>query len=597
MSATNSNRFLDTSELLPNGTLRMLYRPVQPMVEHFFGFHHLQQLYDDANEAAVDAGSFCRYTLERLHTDWALSPEDWRKLQTIEGPLVIVANHPFGGIDSLILMCLMEELRSGGWKILSNHIMRGVAPVKPHLIQVDALGLTARGKQVNREGLRRSLEFLRDGGCLGFFPARRVSHLDPSHGAVVDQPWSVHSLKIAARTGASLACLHIPGHNSDRFLKIPLKYPRLRGLQLCREMTEAPPRQVELRLAQCFSPTEVRRWEKMGQGTERLRAHCFLEADKREWAHPNHAGNINRVSMPPITSPEGKNSVPSNMAPSQKLMKKGPLEVFFVRGGEAPGLLNLLGRAREITFRHAGQGVGTDVDIAPLDHHYHHLIVWDHEQDGIAGAYRVGMVQDILQEQGTTGLYLDQVFVINSAFYSRFPHTMELSRSFVLPDYQKDNRILPLLWSGLAQVALKYGIQTLVGSVTISNLYHPASRALLVEFLRQEYADSPEVRHWVQPRSAFQAQSRYHTLVAEAYAGESINALNPVIQHLENGVRGIPPLMRYYCQLGARYIDFHVEAAFQHALYCLLRVDMDSIPESYKRRFRVGIQKTSTAVS
>jgi len=229
--------------------------------------------------------------------------------------------------------------------------------------------------------------------------------------------------------------------------------------------------------------------------------------------------------------------------------------------------------------------VGQDVDLSPEDDYYHQLIVWDHSRNGIAGAYRTGILRSILDEHGSSGLYLDHIFNINPAFYERFQDSLELSRSFVLPDSQKDNRVLPLLWTGLAIICEQRQIQTLFGSVTISNEFHPASRALLVEFLRREYADTPGIRSWIKARQPFEPESRYHSLLAETYAGENISKLDPVIRHLENQKCGIPPLMRYYCQLGARFIDYHVEPSFQDALYCLLRVDLPSIPAVYKKRF------------
>ena len=58
-----------------------------------------------------------------------------------------------------------------------------------------------------------------------------------------------------------------------------------------------------------------------------------------------------------------------------------------------------------------------------------------------------------------------------------------------------------------------------------------------------------------------------------------------MIERLEEGRRGIPPLMRYYCGLGAKFLAYHVEASFADALYCLLRVDLHAMPPAYRRRF------------
>lgn len=575
----------DSSALLPHPLLRALYRPVQGLVEKRLGFSELNQIYERCGGDRAETGAFCRQALAQLKTSWSLSPADQAELRSIDGPLVLVANHPFGAIDSLCLIDLMAQLRPGRWKIFANAILRSVLPLQPHRIEVDALGLTHGAQRLNRSALKHALAFLKSGGCVGLFPGRRVAHFDASLQAVVDQSWSDHALKLAARTGASLACLHIPGQNSPEFLKIPLQQVRRRSLRLCREVIDAPPRELQLSLATLLTPNEVNRWTSLPQGGDRLRAHCFLAADKQALSGPAAKANgAAKTPLPPINSSTATGAL-TPLTSAQRLYRKDDLELLFIQGREAPDLLELLGRAREVTFRAAGQGVGQDVDLSPEDEYYHQLIVWDHRRNGIAGAYRTGILRSILDEHGSTGLYLDHIFRIDPAFYTHFSEGLELSRSFVLPDYQRDNRVLPLLWTGLAIICEQRRIRTLFGSVTISNEFHPASQALLVEFLRREYADSAEIRSWIEARNPFQPESHYHRLVAEAYAGENISKLEPVIRHLEDQQRGIPPLMRYYCQLGAKYINYHVESSFQDALYCLLRVDLPSMPAAYKKRF------------
>lgn len=575
----------DSSALLPNPLLRALYRPVQGIIEKRLGFSELNRIYTRCGGDNAEPGDFCQRALRQLQTSWSLAEPDRVRLRSIQGPLVIVANHPFGAIDSLCLIDLMEQIRPGAWKIFSNTLLRNVRPLGPDSIEVDALGLTDQAQQLNRKALKQALAFLKNGGCLALFPARRVANFDEKLGAVVDQPWSEHALKLAVKTGATLVCLHIPGQNSPEFLKIPLAQVRRRSLRLCREVVDAPPRQLQLSVALQLPPSDVKTWARLPNGTARLRARCFMEFDKQSLSAPKaKVTTTPKAPSPAVDTATDANALAA-LSPEQRLYRKDDLELLFIQGHEAPGLLKLLGHAREVTFRAAGQGVGKDVDLSPEDDYYHQLIVWDHSRNGIAGAYRTGMLSSILEAHGTTGLYLDSIFKIDPAFYGRFRDSLELSRSFVLPDYQRDNRVLPLLWTGLAIICRQRQIQTLFGSVTISNEFHPASRALLVEFLRREYADSAEICSWIEARRPFHPESRYHPLVAEAYAGENISKLDPIVQHLEDQKRGIPPLMRYYCQLGARFINYHVEPSFQDALYCLLRVDLPSVPDNYKRRF------------
>ena len=573
---------LNTAELLAKPWQRLLYRPVQPLVERLFDFQGAWKLYADAGGDAAEVGPFAQGILKARRVEWSLPQADLEALRAIDGPLVIAANHPYGGIDSFILIDLLEQIRPGNWKLFSNHILKNVRPLAPHRIPVDALGMSEDGQRTNARAMRTALQHLRQGGCLALFPARRVAYRDPKLGAVVDFDWSDHAVKLAARNGAHLVCQHFPGHNSERFLRIPTRYPRWRGLMLCRELTQSPARKLNLRIAMTLDPKKTADLQHDPRAAQKLRARVHLEDDLR--SVPKKI-----ASAPKPESASTENELPADTPPPEsfRLFSKAPFDVYLFRGDASPAQLDLLGRARAITFRAAGQGTGKEVDLSPEDDYYHHLIVWDTETGQLAGAYRIGIVPEILAEHSQTGLYLDHVFHIDPAFFARFPRSMELSRSFVLPEYQKDNRVLPLLWQGLAAASAQHQIDTLFGSVTISAAHHPATRALLVEYLKNNYADAPETIRLVRAREPFVPETRYHPLVAEAYAGEGLNALKPLIDDIESGERSIPPLMRYYCQLGAKYIDYHVEADFGNALYCLLRVHLPSIPAGYKKRFKL----------
>ena len=364
---------------------------------------------------------------------------------------------------------------------------------------------------------------------------------------------------------------------------------------LCRELTTPAREKVELRLAAVFDPGDLKRLGENQSAADKLRASCFLRADLdiprpalgSEHEDAEQIAKDNSVGSPP-TSPAALSEA-ARLSTSHLVAKNANFDLLFARGASMPALMQELGRAREITFRHAGQGVGKEVDLSPEDDYYHHLLLWDREQSRLAGAYRVGIVQEILQSRGPSGLYLDHVFELQQQFYQRLGSAFELSRSFILPQYQRDSGALSGLWKGLGAAAVEHQANTLFGSVTISNEHHPASRAILVEHLKRNYADDESLRALVRARNAFEPATRYHQLVAAAYEGEPIDSLSQVIDRIEDGERGIPPLMRYYCSLGARFLDYHVEAAFKDALYCLLRVRLDKIPAAYKKRF-LGIK-------
>lgn len=579
-------RPIDTSAVMPTPFLRRCYQRVQPAVEALFGFPALWRLYDQAADGDPTPSQFAENLLRFLRMSWQIDEEALQKLRAKSGPLIVLSNHPFGGADSLAFVQLLETIRPGAWRMLSNQVVCSVPELGPSLIAVDPLSSEGESASVNRRGLVSAMRHLRSGGVLGLFPAGRVSHWNSATNTVADQAWSDHAVRLAAATGADIAVLHIPGQNSAHFLRVPPRWSRFRALMLCRELTRPATRNLHLRLATVRHHDEIKNLSSQAGSGAKLQAWCYLRADAdvprpAPWSSPVAAAQ----PVAPAAAPVSVAAEIEKLRETRHVLSSGKFDILLIHGNDSANLLHELGRSREITFRAAGQGTWQTLDLTPEDTYYHHLLLWDREAARLAGAYRIGIVQDILKAQGRQGLYLDHIFKIQPAFYKKLGPAFELSRSFVLPEYQRDNQALAALWKGLGHSAVRQDITSLFGSVTISNAHHPASRAILVEHLRRNYADSPELCAFIQARRPFVPTTSYHELIGAAHQGDSIDALSPMIHHLEENKRGIPPLMRYYCSLGAKYLGFHVEANFADALYCLLRVDLHAMPAAYQRRF------------
>lgn len=583
---TQARAFMDPADLLPPVVGPGLRRVVGYPIARLFGFPALWHLHRELVGDKLHGSEFAERALEKLGVSFGFEEGLVTRFRDIGGPVVVVANHPFGGIDSLALLILLERARPGCVKLFSNAVLTDIPGLRTHLIAVDPLGTGTEAAVANRRGMMAARRHLRSGGVLGMFPAGRVSHQDDPGGPVEDRPWTLHPLRLAEASGATLVCLHIPGGNRPDFLRIPKEWARLRALCLCRELSKSRGKHVEIRQAAVLPPAEIRSLLRKPDAAARLRAWCYLRAE-RDKPRPRHREGTKDLTAP-ITAPASPKELRSAVAQLReigKVTELGRFELLLGRGDQMPLLLQELGKLRELTFRAAGQGTGRPIDLAAEDEWYHHLLLWDEEAGRLAGAYRIGIVREILEARGPAGLYLDHVFRIEPDFYEQLGAAFELSRSFVHPDYQGDPQALAALWRGLGHAAMARGVRTLFGSVTISNAHHPASRSILVKFLRSVHGDDPAMSALVQARQPFRSAPGHHEGIAAAFERVGIDRLDPLIRTLEDGERGIPPLMRYYAALGARFLAYHVEASFADALYCLLRVDLDDLPRAYRRRF------------
>ena len=237
----------DSSLFIRSPALRFPYRAVQPLVERAIGWRRVREVYEIASDAAKGGGSaaFVRAALAEFGVAWTISDDDRAALTDVDGPLVIAANHPFGGIDALSLLELVGELWGEDWSCFSNQFMAGIPEFAEHCLLVDPRGAATE----NRRAMATALARLRKGGVLCIFPAARVSPRSEELGAVCDMPWTDHVVRLAAKAGARLAVVHIAGHNSERFLKIPPKQLLRRTFALVRELGSPPVDTVEMSLS------------------------------------------------------------------------------------------------------------------------------------------------------------------------------------------------------------------------------------------------------------------------------------------------------------------------------------------------------------
>lgn len=128
------------------------------------------------------------------------------------GPLIIVANHPHGLIDGMVLAELIGRRRTD-YKILTRSLLTGVGEIDPFMIPVpfphesDAL-------QKNLEMRKQAMDHLKDGGCIVLFPSGVVASSDTMFGPPVEREWNPFTSKMILRSQARVLPIFFPGSNS-----------------------------------------------------------------------------------------------------------------------------------------------------------------------------------------------------------------------------------------------------------------------------------------------------------------------------------------------------------------------------------------------
>jgi hypothetical protein len=272
------------------------------------------------------------------------------------------------------------------------------------------------------------------------------------------------------------------------------------------------------------------------------------------------------------------------LPPSQRLVESGGFRVYYARADQVPCVLQEIGRLREMAFRAVGEGTGRCADVDVFDTYYLHMFLWDTRVDAIAGAYRLGLADDIVARHGTRGLYTHSLFEYGPRLLDGLNPAIELGRSFVRTEYQRSFAPLMLLWCGIGRFierSARYAI--LFGPVSISAHYAPASRRLMVEYLSRYRADGRLVSQ-VRPRRPFRCRTRSSPSKAGLHRG-TVDELSRLIAKIEPDGKGLPVLLRHYLRLGGRLLGFSVDAEFANALDGLMMVDLRRVEPSVLTRF------------
>ena len=275
-----------------------------------------------------------------------------------------------------------------------------------------------------------------------------------------------------------------------------------------------------------------------------------------------------------VAEPQPKDAIKAEVNALTPILSSGSFQVFLAESDQLSHVLPEIGRLREISFRAAGEGTGRALDLDRFDDWYRHLFVWNSQREEIAGAYRVGMADRILAERGPRGLYTSTLFKFEPTFLFTLGPALELGRSFVPPEYQRDYLPLLLLWKGLCRFIVgNPQYRTLFGPVSISNDYHAISRALIIEFCKARR--DPGITGAVHPRQRFRSPWLPGSIRLPAgLPTEDLAGLSTLIADLEPDNKGVPVLLRQYLNLGGSVLEFNVDHQFSDAVDGLILVDL-----------------------
>jgi putative hemolysin len=527
-------------------------------------------------------GQFAQNLLASLDIRFTVEEADWKRLPA-RGAAVVVANHPYGIAEGLVLSVLLDRVRPD-WKILANSMLAGVTEVREHMLPLNPFG-TARANLQNRVPLRKSLAWLERGGVVAAFPAGEVAHFDWKQHCVSDSGWQSTAARLALRAGCAVVPVFFEGANSLPFQVAGVVHPGLRTFGLVRELAKLAGKTIRVRIGRPVPHRVLANCRDAAHATGYLRSRTLLLGHRPAAAAPRPSPRPAK-RLEAIAPAEPEHLLAEEMAalPAEsELARQGDFSVYLAAAEQIPRMLREIGRCREATFREIGEGTGKAADLDRFDHYYRHLLLWDHRGRALAGGYRLAVTTDVLPRFGSEGLYTGTLFRFRPGFFEKLGPAVELGRSFVRVEYQKDFAPLLLLWKGIMRlVERRPEAPVLFGAVSISREYCAASRGLLAAYLAR-WVPHPLARH-VAPRKGFRGHAGNANLTHLAATVAGVEALSLAIADMESDGKGVPVLVRQYLKTGGRLLGLRVDPDFSDTLDALIVTDMREAPPALLER-------------
>ena len=537
--------------------------------------NQINQLYSNHyDESGIE---FIEKILTDLNITLDISEEELKRIPK-DGSFITVSNHPFGAIDGLILIYLISKKR-GDFKAMANFLLEMVEPLSNYIIPVNPFENKKKIRN-NVEGIRKGINYLKEGHPIGIFPAGEVSSIQ-NFKNISDKSWNHSIIKFIKKSDVPVLPVYFHGANSISFHILGLINPNFRTAKLPSELLNKRNKTITVRIGNVIDVNQQQSFTTTKDYGRFLRAKTYALGTKLDvnkfFKYNQPYLKLQKKIIAPIDKTLLLKDIYS-LPEEAKLFTWGDYEIYHAPTEKLPNMISEIGRVREHTFRGVEEGSGKPLDVDSFDVYYDQLFIWDSSKNELVGGYRIGMGKKIVEAYGKKGFYLNSLFKFNKKLLPTLSESIELGRSFVAPQYQKKAFPLFCLWKGILQVLItKPEYRYLIGPVTISNAYSKLSKSLIIDFIQSNHYDH-KVSQFIKPRKKFKVKYKSPDYELFLQPSTSINILDKIIEDIEIGKFKVPILFKKYLQQNARIIGFNRDPKFNNALDGLMMLDVSNIP-------------------
>lgn len=473
-----------------------------------------------------------------------------------EGPVIMVSNHPTGFLETVILPHLIMQSRPD-LCILANEMLAQVHWIAPQIIPLNVFK-TSGVREVMQQGVR----WLEQGGVLLIYPSGEVADYKKVHKRIVDGDWSRLPLMLAEKTNAKLMHLNLDAKTSRWFRAVSRVCRPARVMWLMKELYRQGGKQVSCYSSSVSSVSTLPALPK-AKLIKFLHAlnECLPVAELYQGAIDIKTNGQNEVE--PLQETVALSLVQQELQALPEtavIYSHNATTVYVIPGRQIPTTLKYIQVERERTFREVNMGTGESLDGDRHDEKCLQVVVWDKKADALIASTRCEIY--CADQQDT---YLSDLYNIDATKLLKLGDMMEISRTFIMPSYQKSFSSLLSLWRGVTRIVLRHprvrfvsGVVSIAGDRMKSSLFDCLATYVKLVADRNKLLSqcfSPKVPYKMQ--GDVPSQVKYCLSLVS-----SVDELEHVFKELADGGCQFPVLFRQYESLGTVPLGISVDEDF-----------------------------------
>jgi putative hemolysin len=474
-----------------------------------------------------------------------------------KGPVIFVSNHPTGFVETVGLPNLIMRVRPE-LKVLANEMLSSVHWVAPQIIPLNVFNAT---------GVKRVLTtaeaWLNQEGALLIFPSGEVADYKKEHGRITDGEWSRLPLMLAEKTKAKIIHINLAAETTVWFKMVSRLCRPARVLWLMKEFYRQGGRDIS-----CYSSAVSLLSSLPAQPKPKLIKflHALNDCLPIAKYYQKQAQKSVRKEIQ-IQEPLAKQVELSlveeelqNFPEEATVYTHKAILVYVAVGKDMPITLKYIQIERERVFRDVDMGTGKSMDGDYNDEEAFHVVVWDTRKKAMIASTRCDIIC-----KARPKTYLNELYQIEVDKLLEMGDMMEVSRTFVLLDYQRSFSSLLCLWRGLSLTVLRHKrVRFVAGVVSIAgNKMQEILFDCLATYVGMVAEKNRELSQLFSPRFPYVLKNSVSPEVKHCLSlVSSVEELEHLFKELTKGEGKLPMLFRQYESLGTVPMAISVDEEF-----------------------------------